>query len=1015
MSEFLLVRGDDLVVLGIRLQGYRLESDEAGRPVAVATGAESRMIITFPPQHIGEEATPRGGLPLSLTAVGMTVPMPVWSAMAAGPSRLAFRTHKVVLTIEGVLKHLSGAFVEPCSGEPGPDDTAIELPWRLQVSPAGVWCRHPVAPLRGDTGANALWRTRVVDTGGGTQFPLRVLRAGLQDDFDPSIPMPLSGSDRRTIAAYGLTRPATAQRLELSALGGSLSVHADWGGLAWRHQAVLGRDMAVEVVRQGRLLPFNHRAAVLSTTKRLLGPGDRVASLEKHVDLIVAEPLVWGPADPAQRRLFPFGEVELTQTVFADLRDPGLDDEVVGGVGGGWREYPPPTLAQAELGAILDEAESRAAQAERALEQAMISEGWDYMSGDEPFEQAVQQYTYLAEYDGYARAKDYLDDFRRLFAEAGRPVGVCFAPTRLSGKLVQFPVRCQGSAGDLQFTMPMVFVADLTLPSPPYSPPFQSLTDPHVHKIATDLYREIGAGLVTLAGVPVNLIGSDDPEAGDVNEVHRLTITPAPHRDGDALRPELTGFQVALPALRTLLGGTDPRLADLTFTQAYRDTGEAAKLVFETTAEKIRVDFTDRADRAGGLVVPLMEADAISRTHGPVQAAGLRADAHGHLKAAELFEDGASLLGFSLPDLIGNVRTPPAILATPGPNGTPDVTMRWPPEALTLRQFPPFFPHPGATLDLEVTSSHDRTETRCTVRSFSLVLPKGATPPPSPEEPDREWRDERLLQLDVESVVFRQHNGERPIVELNGLHAEFCGLLKLLKELQETVDIGKTPPRLDVSERGVVAQYGLQIPEVKSGAFVLRNISFTTRVEIPFDARPISVGLSFASRQNPFALSVLMFGGGGYIELLIDRDGLERLEASLEFGALVEIDFYVARGEVHALGGIRFAKELDGSVSLTGYIRIGGCVEVLELVSVSIELMVALTYDFDRTRMTGRATIVIEIDLTLYADTVEIDSGEWELIGGDAPEREDTPAPAAADETGPPDWVQYRKAFASHE
>jgi hypothetical protein len=124
------------------------------------------------------------------------------------------------------------------------------------------------------------------------------------------------------------------------------------------------------------------------------------------------------------------------------------------------------------------------------------------------------------------------------------------------------------------------------------------------------------------------------------------------------------------------------------------------------------------------------------------------------------------------------------------------------------------------------------------------------------------------------------------------------------------------------------------------------------------------------------------------------------------------VDFFVARGEVHALGGVRFVAA-GGSIAIDGYLRIGGSVEVLGLVSVSIELMVTLSYRSDN-KLVGRATIVVEIDLTLYSDKVEIDSGEWVLAGSiqrgltrsATPLDEDNQAALQA-------WKEYREAFAT--
>ena len=123
---------------------------------------------------------------------------------------------------------------------------------------------------------------------------------------------------------------------------------------------------------------------------------------------------------------------------------------------------------------------------------------------------------------------------------------------------------------------------------------------------------------------------------------------------------------------------------------------------------------------------------------------------------------------------------------------------------------------------------------------------------------------------------------------------------------------------------------------------------------------------------------------------MLDRDGLRRLEIALEFGASLEVDFFVATGEVHAMGGIRVVE--DNGLSFAGYLRLGGMVEVLGLVSVSIELVVTLGYEETSNAMVGRATLVLEIDLLLFSDSVELNSGPW-VLAGDSPASKSLPTP----------------------
>ena len=114
---------------------------------------------------------------------------------------------------------------------------------------------------------------------------------------------------------------------------------------------------------------------------------------------------------------------------------------------------------------------------------------------------------------------------------------------------------------------------------------------------------------------------------------------------------------------------------------------------------------------------------------------------------------------------------------------------------------------------------------------------------------------------------------------------------------------------------------------------------------MPFTAGPVTVALGFASRDNPFNLSVLALGGGGYIDVEFGGNQLSRFEASMEFGAMIAVDFLIVSAEVHALGGVHFVK--TDSITVDAFLRIGGSVDLFGLVSVSVELVVTLAYQGD--------------------------------------------------------------------
>jgi hypothetical protein len=457
----------------------------------------------------------------------------------------------------------------------------------------------------------------------------------------------------------------------------------------------------------------------------------------------------------------------------------------------------------------------------------------------------------------------------------------------------------------------------------------------------------------------------------------------------DGYRSKLAALRIALPALRALTG-QDPRTR-VTFAEKYLNNGAEDVLLEMDT---VPIDFTRSADRSGGLLAPKYTTNAISRSMGLVDRTALPNPATGFIDPRRLFpSDEATLLGFPLRSLLSQLKLPPQITVTPSAGSAPKVQMRWTDVKLTSTG--PFKATTATKLDLTVTTAPDKAETRCSVRDFTLELPPGP---------------KRVLRLSFAAMTFTQADGKSPQLDVEGVAAEFLGDLTLLKKLASAVDLGSAGKLIDVKPSGLAVRYSMPIPSISVGVFVMRNMAVTAGIEVPFNGDPVLVLIGFASRVNPFQLGVMMFGGG-CIELALDRDGLRRFEAALEFGASVAVDFVVASGEVHALGGVRFVLERDGAVTVTGYLRVGGSVEVLGLISVSIELCLSLTYRSQRNALVGRATLVIEIDLTLWSASVELDSGEWVLAGG---ERRSLVLAAANTARDDPLslWRTYRASFA---
>ncbi len=604
-----------------------------------------------------------------------------------------------------------------------------------------------------------------------------------------------------------------------------------------------------------------------------------------------------------------------------------------------------------------------------------------------------------------------------------------------------FPVRCStrgAGQADVHLRLPLLFVVDFELPADDTNPEFHSLLDgdaggslatileslfasqqqsglhtladrPHdpLHDagpLDTPLSGTlaIGRGLaVALAGVNLDVVHSANPVDGDRLEIHALSLVGVAH--AGSFVPAITGYRAALPAVRGLLGDAQSQVKSVVYRAEYLARGEAEDVALAFADTPLAIDFRTQADRAGALLAPVIDATGISRLHGPVSVEALVGAATGALDPLKLLGDGATLLGVDLRRLLGTVSKPPTIVQHVLAGQPPTIHMEWTDITLT-KVVGPFqvSPRPGlqARFTLTVDAAAEGVSTTCTVRDFALCFP-------SPSDP--------LLQLSFDSVVFTQKLGQTPDLALHGVSVQFLGDLKLLEGLQEHVAIGDNVPSVKVSTAGVGVSYAFAVPDADCGEFVLRNIAVRAALDVPFqptDDHPVTLSLGFASRPKPFNLSVMALGGGGYVDLQLDHTGLRRMELALEFGATVAIDFVIATAEVHALGGARLEIAPGGHVSITGYLRIGGSLELLGLVTVTVELVLSLRYDAPS--LHGRATLVIDVDLTLYSDSIELDSGEWTLIGGGSSPTfaADQPVTFLAGDEGLAAWQEYRQAFA---
>ncbi|MFJ2766888.1 hypothetical protein [Streptomyces sp. NPDC087300] len=466
----------------------------------------------------------------------------------------------------------------------------------------------------------------------------------------------------------------------------------------------------------------------------------------------------------------------------------------------------------------------------------------------------------------------------------------------------------------------------------------------------------------------------------------------------------VTGFLADLRGLRDLLTHVEeqfPDIADLVirvtdaaavFAQLLVDyiVGQLEGAPDATTIEEVENAFNAFADALAGLRAGLPAAvdtgvlgllgriaDQVATWDSAVgQALALK-------KAIEL-----AALGTKLPDLVtSRLEWQPDIKAwTPGkptPERAEDAVF-WPVGKLTL------VTDLRGSLRPDVPQAADVT---CTLGKFDLRM-----------VPDFD-----AIVLHFDQIKFTMRAGQKPDVEVKFGGVDFIGNLEFVQTLRNIIPLDgfSDPPAITVDGSGIHANYSMQLPNAAVGVFSLENLSLNAALSVPFIGdTPLQAGFSFCRREAPFRLTLSMLGGGGYFGIVLTPKEIAVLDAALEFGAAVSMNFGVASGSLSVMAGIYFRLDLaENSVTLVGYLRARGEVDVLGIVSASIELYMELGYKGGYA--IGSATLTISIEIGFFETSVTIHC-EKKFAGSG---KRDAFAAAEAPELTPPGFTDLMSPY----
>ena len=1056
-----IVRPDDLLNLRIEAVNMRLDTSDVEHPALVAEvpAQPSYLVVEFPPQTIVEEAffessalqkPPKDPSKPEPTAPTRT-PDDGARSRIGGPSRLVFRvpsgkripyTHAGLLDwsdldlnvspIADVPEDATAAQRQaaPPIAEPAPLVTALELPYRLVLSPAHDVAWEHALGLKSHAGRTELWHTRLMrrDANGKPvpisrqdPAPLRAIWSpdyrstrffntdppfmGEPDkdwDFPSGVLTAMTPSDRHEIVIltsgfHGFIKgrrttppgidystfvptPIHAEQVMLSPLGGWLKSRGQWDPpMPWRLRRIITQQPArrfddlLKFIAQPRVpmvgaavdaapLMVNPVAApaLIDITAQglnlfeFLGEhGDSLNMSEwvhvatqgrDHYVRIVYEGFVYGCRHRAAlikvtERKFTDGKngspiAYLAQRMFVVIRQPELD-------------YEPERTADAVYG------------------RHMPFRRWRFTT--------------------------------RVTPDIDLPAKIDGTEYSFWIKVGTKPFRFHAVGEDLgghrvDFTTALIFV------------PFSDFNETTIAAVRKE-FRAAGAQRsCPVPGQAVTFaeqLGPGDFAPGQPVTDNATLTTKELYFDTDStgsgdtftFRPLLMKAAVRLPAVEQLLGRE--AASDISYYESYlasgfggaNTTGLFAQIAKETqpgvmAPDKVQATFS--ADQAGGISTPNLSISGITRKLGPLAGDNLAKLAADDFNPADFFkgfEDAAKLFGsIKLIDLLlgGTMDggAPKMQLTTEEVAGQPNrkklvATLHWAPKV-----------H-DASAGIVHLRTTPQTAFNIDGRVERIVeVPGGGSPGPAVSRFSGEMTNFTVDLLNVVALMFdafrfESASGSKPSVnvDLQDDPLKFEGDLEFVNELQNFVPPGLfgDGASLVVSPASVKAGFGIGLPPVSIGVFSLSGVTLNAGLELPFvEGKPL-FDFAISSREHPFNLTVAFLGGGGFFHLQLDTDGIRQLEAALEFGASASIDLGVASGGVHIMAGIYFSMGVKNGNKysiLAGYLRMGGELSVLGLISISLEFVLSFAYEDGKAA--GRATLTVKVEVLFFSTSVEI-------------------------------------------
>ena len=177
-------------------------------------------------------------------------------------------------------------------------------------------------------------------------------------------------------------------------------------------------------------------------------------------------------------------------------------------------------------------------------------------------------------------------------------------------------------------------------------------------------------------------------------------------------------------------------------------------------------------------------------------------------------------------------------------------------------------------------------------------------------------------------------------------------------------------PDVDVTSEGIVVTEAVSLPNVALGAFSLTGLGFGLELVLGFTG-DLTVRVNFATHEDPFQITYLAVGGGGYVALELFQGEVRQLEISLQVCGALGFDLVVAAGALEIAAGFILILPLGDDLTVKAFLRATGSLDVLGLINISVVFELVLAYhDGSPSTLTGSATLELKVEVLFFSKTV---------------------------------------------